>query len=103
MEEKLNVSGRDKLMGVLCYLGIFILIPIIAKKTEFTKFHLNQGLILVVLQLIAIVISFIPQVGAIIESIINIIAFVLMIIGIINVIQSKEAQLPVVGKYKLYK
>ncbi len=34
-------------MGILCYLGILVLIPIFAAKdSKFVRFHANQGLIL---------------------------------------------------------
>lgn len=104
MEENKNVSGNDKLMGVLCYLGILIIIPfLMAKDSKFVKFHLNQGLILIVVGLIAYVAGWVPAIGSLVSNLLSIACFVLMIIGIVNVVQDKEAQLPIIGKYNLYK
>ena len=85
----------NKVMAILCYLGWLILIPLIASKSRFVKFHANQGLIL----FIAGFLSIIPLVG----WVISIVAFILAILGIINAINGRAKQLPIIGKFSLIK
>ena len=85
-------------MAVLCYLGILWLIPFLtAKESPFVKYHLNQGLTLLILGLIVAVISWIPVIG----WLCGVVVFALAIIGIVNVVNGKAQELPVIGKFKL--
>ena len=102
-----DISG-NKVMGVLAYLGILVLIPIIgAKESKFARFHANQGLVLLLAGIIAGVASwllgYIPILGSIIGTVIDIVLFAYMILGIINVVNGKAKELPFIGKFKLLK
>jgi len=91
-------SGSQKNIGmaVLCYLGILVLIPFLtdAKNDPFVKFHIKQGLVLLIADVIVGVVSWIPVVG----WLAGILIFVLWIIGIINAASGKETPLPIIGK-----
>ena len=86
------------LMGVLAYLGILIIIPfLMAKDDPFVKFHIKQGLLLVIVEVaIWIIGSTMWQLWTIL-SLINLAAIVFSIIGIVNVIQGKQKELPLIG------
>ncbi len=90
---------KNTLMGVLAYLGILIIIPyLVAKDDAFVKFHIKQGLVLVVIELIVWVLGMNIMWGFYgILSIVNLAAIVLSIIGIVNVVQGKEKELPLIG------
>ncbi len=54
--ESLEVSAEDadtnRVFGILAYLGIFVLVPIIvAKDSPFAKYHSNQGLVLFLVEI----------------------------------------------------
>lgn len=94
-----SASKRNTLMAILAYLGILIIIPfLMAKDDPFVKFHIKQGLILVIIEVIIYALnmsmmwSFFFFVG-----IVNIVLLVLAIIGIVNVVQGQEKKLPLVG------
>jgi uncharacterized membrane protein len=93
-------AQNNMLMGILAYLGILIIIPyLVAKNEPFVKFHIQQGLVLVVIELGLWVLGmFMWQLYPII-AIINLGALVLSIIGIVNVIQNKQEELPLVGSF----
>lgn len=94
----------NKLMGILAYLGILVLIPIFAaKESKFARFHANQGLILLICSVIISAVSWIPILGWIVGAVGGLIVFILMIIGIINVVGGRAKELPVVGKYTILK
>jgi uncharacterized membrane protein len=88
------------LMGVLCYLGVLIIIPyLMAKEVPFVKYHLKQGAVLIVMEIAAWVLVEMFWGLWFIVHLINIVTIVLSIIGIVNVIQKKEKELPLVGSY----
>ena len=89
-------DSNDKLFGILSYIGILWLVGLLAGKTEFAKFHANQGLIL---WLAGIVCGIVPIIGWICE----IAVFVFAIMGIINAANGEMKELPVIGKFRLLK
>ena len=95
-----HAHGNETLMGVLAYLGILIIIPfMVAKDDPFVKFHIRQGLVLVVIELAVWVIGmFMWQLWQILQ-LVNLGVLVLAIIGIVNVFQHKTAELPLVGSF----
>lgn len=93
--------NSNKVVSVFAYLGIFVLIPLIAaKESKFARFHANQGLILLLCWIVSFVIGKIPGL-AFVAWILNIILLVLAIVGIINVVKGETKQLPIIGKYKI--
>ena len=99
--EKPHAGAQNKtLMGALAYLGILIIIPfLMAKDDPFVKFHIRQGLVLVVIELAIWVIGMFTYQFWSILQLANLAALVLAIIGIVNVTQNKEAELPIVGSF----
>ena len=83
---------------------IIFLIPLLAAKdSKFARFHTNQGLVLFIVGILSSVIALIPLIGWIIAPIGAILVSVLAIIGIINALNGKAKELPVVGKFKILK
>lgn len=106
-----NDIKQNKLMAGLGYFGILVLIPIFAaKNSKFARFHANQGLILTIISwgmsIIGMIVGEIPVIGAvfgILSAVVSLVTLVLFVIGIINVIQGKAKELPIVGKYRILK
>ena len=91
---------QKTLMGVLAYLGILIVIPfLMAKDDPFVKFHLKQGLVLVVIELAIWIIGMALSPMWMLLQIVNLATIVLAIVGIVNVVQKKQEELPVVGGF----
>ena len=86
------------LMGALAYLSLLIIIPYLTSKNDpFVKFHIKQGLILVIIEVAAMVLgSFLWQLWGIFQ-LVNLATLILAIIGIVNVINKKQVELPFVG------
>lgn len=97
------VSGAQNnvIMAVLAYLGILIIVPFLtdAKNDPFVKFHLKQGLVLLIFEVITWFIDSIPMLGYLVGWILGLATLVLVIIGIVNAVQNKEQELPVIGQY----
>lgn len=109
------MDSNEKVYGVLGYIGILFLVPLLAGKTEFSKFHANQGLVLfladivlgVLIGITAGVLGLLGVIGVVLGSIVSgalgLVIFVLMIMGIINAANGEMKPLPVIGGIKLIK
>ena len=96
--------NNNRLMSILAYIGILVLVPLFAaKESPFARFHTNQGLLLLILHLIGWVLSFIPYIGWVACGIINVVCFVLFILGLINAVRGDAKELPLIGKYRILK
>ena len=108
MDNDSNKSNKDvednKVIAALAYI-IFFLPLIVAKDSEFGKFHANQGLILLLLGFaVSVVGSIIPFIGwFIIAPVGGLIVMVLGILGIINALNGVEKELPIIGSIRLLK
>lgn len=93
-----------KTTGIFAYLGpIFWLIAFLAGDKEGAKIHLNQGLVLVLGEVILSAIGYVPVVGGII-SLVGIIAIIVFdIMGIVYAATDKDQELPVIGQIKILK
>jgi len=87
---------NDMLLGIFSYLGPLIIISFVLtkdKKNPFVKFHIKQGLILFIAEIIVWMFGSIWT----ILNIVNLAAVIYAILGVINVIQHKEKELPFIG------
>lgn len=88
-------------MAVLAY--IIFLIPLLtdAKEDPFVKFHIKQGIILMLFFIITYVISaVIPVLGwFVFGPITTIMTIVFGVIGILNAVNKQQKELPLIGKY----
>jgi uncharacterized membrane protein len=119
----------DKSLAWLSYFGIFLLIPMFARKaSKFCQFHVKQGAILlvatiaytIVAQILLAVInavtpkqikyfwgipyeapSAVYEIFNVIFSLASIFFIVIAIIGIINAVKGEEKKLPVIGEINL--
>ena len=89
-------QGDKNLIAILSYLGILFLIPMFAAKdSPFAQFHAKQGLVLFITWFIAGFVMWIPLIG----WAIGVVLFVLVVIGIVNVLGGKQTPLPIIGKF----
>lgn len=105
-QETKTVSREDieknKVNAILCYLGILIIVPFVneeAKKSPFVKFHLNQGLVLLIGGVVVGFVSWIPVIG----WLIGIAWFVIWLMGLIGAAQGEMKRVPLVGNVELLK
>jgi uncharacterized membrane protein len=98
------MNETNKGICALAYIIFFIPMLVDSNNEEY-KFHTNQGLNLFLLFLaISIIGSFIPVIGwFIILPLGGIMALVLCVMGIINAVNEKQKELPIIGKYRLIK
>ena len=98
-EEKVSVKKNtddEKIMAAISYVSLLFLLPLLLRKdSDFAQFHAKQGFVFFIFSTIVGVVSWIPLFG----WALCIIAFVLFIMGILNALNYKKEQLPIIGKY----
>lgn len=108
-------DSNDKVYGVLAYIGILVLVPILAGKTPFTRYHANQGLILLIANLIGgtvigvmtvILTLILPILGivfGVLASLYELVVLIMAIIGIVHAAQGEMKPLPIIGGITILK
>lgn len=96
-------KGNNTLMGILAYIGPLVIVPIlVAKDDPFVKFHIKQGLVLIVIELAAWVLSSMFWRFFMFMNLVNLAVLIFAIIGIVNVVQGEEKELPLIGQFSKY-
>ncbi|MDD3726372.1 MAG: hypothetical protein PHI44_04185 [Candidatus Ratteibacteria bacterium] len=102
MDQKVIDEGKG--LAWLSYLGVLLVVPLLVNKdNEYSKFHVKQGIVLLICsigwQIVSMIFNMIPVIGTIIYAVGILFLFILMVIGIINALSGKTEPLPVMGKY----
>jgi uncharacterized membrane protein len=93
--------------GKICALLAYLLFGIIwyfadekMKKNNFAKFHTKQGIILIITSILgSVILGIIPVLGWIVYPIFQLGILIFAILGIINSLNGKEKELPVIGQF----
>ena len=107
----------NKVFAVLAYLGILVLVPIFgASNSKYARFHANQGLVLLIAEVAyGILTAMITAIAGLafgfifkwmIRALLSFISLgflAFVIIGIINAVNGKAKQLPLIGSIKILK
>jgi len=90
-------------MAALAYLGPLVIVSyLVAKDDSFVKFHIKQGAVLLVVEVVTWFLGVVFWPLWLLLKLVNLIAFILVIVGIVNVAQGTEKNLPIVGNYARY-
>ena len=104
---------KNKILSLLSYISLLFLIPMFcAKDSKFARFHVNQGIVLFICELIVglvgwvlgLILGIIPFVGVVLGTLLAVVTWVvelvflaLAILGIVNAVQGKAKELPLLG------
>jgi len=100
----------------LAYLSWLVLIPIFAApKSKFARFHANQGLVLAITEIAWWIVTGVVStilyniswtLGSLFGTLlglVNLVFLVMLVIGIMNAVNGRAKELPVIGKFKILK
>ena len=103
-------TPNGKIYSILAYISALFVIGLLVapeKDDPKVKFHVGQGIILFIASLVGGIVvkilGFIPLLGTLIRIIFWVLFALLMVIGIINVCNGEDKQLPVIGQFAFYK
>ena len=95
-----QTQDKGKLMAILAYIGPLIIVSyLMAKDNPTVKFHIKQGLVLFVVEIILWVLGMMVWMLWPLVQLVNLAILVLAITGIMNAVQGKEKEFPLVGSY----
>lgn len=104
--------AKNKMYGILSYLGILALVPLFAAKdSPFARFHCNQGLVLLIANVAVVVLkSIIHTLPSILYTILNlglsgisICVAVFAIMGLVYACKGEKKALPIIGDIQILK
>lgn len=92
---------RNKVISALGYIIFFI--PLIAApESPFARFHANQSLLLLILSVAGnIILGVIPFINVVLAPLFSLLCFILFIMGLVNTLNGKARELPVIGQYRI--
>ena len=110
----------NKVMAVLSYFSWLVLIPLIASKSRYARFHVNQGLVLTIVSTLWNIVygvvktilyalfgflhlGFIASIIVALLGLVNLVFLVLSIMGVVNAATGKAKKLPVIGGFTIIK
>jgi len=83
-----SVSSEEKVWGAASYLWVLSLVVLAARKqNEYIRFHANQGVLLFVISIVAMILG--P-----IGMLINVVVAIASVMGIIKSLQGEKWELP---------
>jgi uncharacterized membrane protein len=92
--------NTNMVMSIFSYLGPLVIISYLTSKDNpSVKFHIKQGLAVFGLEVIVWILGSMSYSFWMIINILNLATLVLSILGIVNVVQGKEKELPIIGKF----
>jgi uncharacterized membrane protein len=92
--------SKGKPIAIIMYIiPILFFIPLVADdyKNEYGKFHANQALLILIIEIISSVLSF----TIIVPFVLGIVSLVFIILGIVSACNGTSQPLPVIGQINL--
>lgn len=102
---------QNKMLALFSYIGVLFIIPLLAApNSKYARFHANQGIVLFICEVVFGVVTGVMTrilrfsglylIAALI-SLTGLVFLVLMIVGILNAINGKAEELPVIGSFRI--
>lgn len=92
-----------KATGIVAYISwIGWLIAFFAGDREGAKFHLNQGLVLAIAQIVVGILAYVPIVKYV-AGLLSLFLFVCWLIALIGACKDEEKEMPLIGGIKILK
>lgn len=101
MDEEKKSTGKNTGMAVVAYILFFVPLLTDAKDDPFVKFHVKQGLVLLIASIaLQVVGAVVPVIGwFLILPLAGLATLVLFVIGILHAVNGEEKELPVIGQF----
>lgn len=96
MENKQNQNFNlsiNKKLAILSYCWVLCFVPILFSRDEFVRFHAKQGLVLFFVEVVLILIAWIPVIG----WLLTVIVVILAILGIKSVLNGEKWEMPYIN------
>ena len=101
VEKKSTDAEKYRGMAVIAYIVFFVPLLTDAKDNAYVKFHVKQGLMVLLTSIaVSVVGSILPFLGwFLIIPFGSLFTLVIWVMGVLNAINGEQKELPIVGKY----
>lgn len=90
----------NKLYAIIACFPILFWIPLVAaKESRFARFYANQGLTLLIVDLVVALLRYIPFIGGLLSSIAGIITLLLLIFIVVHANNGQAREMPLIGGF----
>jgi uncharacterized membrane protein len=94
------VRQEEKVYAALSYVWILVFVPLLVKRQSgFVQFHVRQGLVLLIAELILWVVGMVPVLGWLIAFVGHIVVTVLAVLGIVAALVGRYWEMPFFSEY----
>jgi len=93
-----TAKTNDTGMAIVAYILFFVPLLTESKNDPFVMFHVKQGLVLLIAWVAVAILGMIPVLNLLALPL-NLVLFVLWIMGILNAVNGEKKELPVIGQY----
>ncbi len=94
--------AEGKWLAVLSYLMFLVVIPLLAGKDKpFVRYHVNQGILLLIAAGVVHVVQYLPFVGSFFYTIGIFCVLVLAVVGVVNAASGRARELPIIGQFNI--
>jgi len=95
-----NDAQQNRFISAIGYVPPLCLLPLLLKKNSaFAQHHGKQGLVLLIAWCLISLTNIVPILGAIFSVVGYIVFVILMILGIINALNGRYWEMPILGEY----
>lgn len=91
-------AGKNTIMAFVAYILFFIPLLTESKSDPFVKFHVKQSLGLLLCWIATLIIERLPFIW-IVTPLLQIVVFILWIVGVVYALQGKQQSVPLIGQY----
>jgi len=110
-EDEKRIIAEGKIFGVIAYLSILCLVPIIyfstlrmipvlsKKVNKFAIFHTRQGFIIFLLEVGLVAINIVPIIGQVVFLGGSLVLFLLSLVGILQVVKGNYWKCPIISDW----
>ena len=78
-EEASQKVANKNFLASLSYLWVLCLVPLLGSKDEFVKFHARQGFVLFLIELVLVLVGWIPVIGWLLSVAVSVVALIAFI------------------------
>lgn len=96
---------NSRAVSILAYLSFLFFLPlVVCPNSQFGRFHANQGFVLFLFSVVgSMVLRYIPLLGSLLGWLYGVLMLVLMILGMVNAYRGRMAELPVIGRIRIFR
>ncbi len=93
-----EIVEEGKALAWLSYLNVLVIIPILLQRDNpYTRFHIRQGLALLIVTIIWGFVSLLPVIGKVLSLLGSVYILIMTVMGVLDALSGRERELPLLS------